>query len=54
MENQLFQAICVRVADEKDPQIVELFKDRLRLLLRDETPDQAFHEEPVDDGGWAE
>ena len=37
MDNQIFQAICVRVADEKDPQIVELFKKRLRLLLREET-----------------
>ena len=49
MDNQIFQAICVRVADEKDPQIVELFKERLRLLLREETgafPDQGFPEQP--------
>ena len=41
----MFKAICVRVADEKDPQIVELFKERLRLLLREERwafQDQAF------------
>ena len=38
IENEIFQAICVGVADEKNPQIVELFKDRLRLLLREETP----------------
>jgi len=36
MDNYLFQAICVRVSDEKDPRIVELFKQRLRLLLRSE------------------
>jgi hypothetical protein len=49
MENEIFQAICVRVADEKDPQIVELFKERLRLLLREETrayPDRDFAEQP--------
>jgi hypothetical protein len=50
MDNQIFQAICVRVADEKDPQIVELFKNRLRLLLREDTPqtfpDQGFPEQP--------
>ncbi len=49
MNNQIFQAICLRVADEKDPQIVELFKERLRLLLREETrafPDQGFAEQP--------
>jgi hypothetical protein len=44
MENEIFQAICVRVADEKDPQIVELFKERLRLVLREEPP-QAFAEQ---------
>ncbi len=38
----MFQAICERAAGEKDPQIVEMFKDRLRLLLlSEETPDQA-------------
>lgn len=49
MNNQIFQAICVRVADEKDPQIVELFKERLLLLLREETRallDQGFAEQP--------
>jgi len=30
MDNYLFQAICVRVSDEKDPRIVELFKQMLR------------------------
>jgi hypothetical protein len=44
MDNQTFQAICVRVADEKDPQIVELFKNRLRILLREDTPDRLFTE----------
>jgi len=39
MDNYLFQAICVRVSDEKDPKIVELFKQRLRLLLSEETPE---------------
>jgi hypothetical protein len=42
MENQIFPAICVRVAEEKDPQIIELFKDSLRLLLQEETPAQSF------------
>jgi hypothetical protein len=36
MARDLFQAICVRVADEKDPEIIELFKQRLRLLLLSE------------------
>jgi hypothetical protein len=47
MENQIFQAICLRVADEKDPQFVELFKERLRLLLRGESrfQDQGFPEQ---------
>ena len=51
MENQIFQAICVRVADEKDPQIVELFKDRLRLLLREDTPDRFLTEQPLEHRG---
>jgi hypothetical protein len=37
MDHETFRAICVRVADEKDPKIIELFKQRLRLLLADET-----------------
>jgi len=39
MDHETFRAICVRVADEKDPKIIELFKQRLRLLLTDETPE---------------
>jgi hypothetical protein len=57
MENQIFQAMCVRVANEKDPQIVELFKNRLRLLLREDTSDKFFYEQPLNErgwGGWAE
>jgi len=37
MDNETFRAFCIRVADEKDPDIVELLKQRLRLLLS-ETP----------------
>lgn len=39
MDHQTFRAICLRVADEKDPEIIELFKQRLRLLLSEETPE---------------
>jgi hypothetical protein len=39
MDHETFRAICVRVADEKDPKIIELFKQRLGLLLADETPE---------------
>jgi hypothetical protein len=37
MDREIFRAICLRVAEEKDPKIEELFKQRLRLLLFDET-----------------
>jgi hypothetical protein len=47
MDNQIFQAICVRVADEKDPQILERFKKRLRLLLQEE-PVQTFPEQAAE------
>jgi hypothetical protein len=29
----MFRAICIKVADEKDPKKLELLKERLRLLL---------------------
>jgi hypothetical protein len=52
MENQIFPAICVRVAEEKDPQIIELFKDSLRLLLQEETPAQSFFNHFKIAGDW--
>ncbi len=33
MDNDIFRAICSRVVNEKDPEILELLKRRLRLLL---------------------
>jgi hypothetical protein len=33
MDNDIFRAFCVKVANEKDPEIVEILKRRLRLLL---------------------
>ena len=36
MDIRMFQAICVKVADEKDPKKIELLKERLRLLLYEE------------------
>lgn len=33
MDTELFRAICAKVAEEKDPQKIELLKQRLRLLL---------------------
>jgi hypothetical protein len=39
MLNETFRALCVRVADEKDPKKLELLKQRMRLLLLQENPD---------------
>jgi hypothetical protein len=36
MENELFKRICARVAIEEDPEIIELLKTRMRLLLSKE------------------
>jgi hypothetical protein len=36
MDTAMFQALCVKVADEKDPKKLELLKERLRLLLLSE------------------
>jgi hypothetical protein len=36
MDNYMFRAICMKVADEKDPKKLELLKERLRLLLLSE------------------
>jgi hypothetical protein len=33
MDNGMFRAICIKVADEKDPKKLELLQERLRLLL---------------------
>ena len=33
MDTEVFRAICIKVADEKDPKKIELLKERLRLLL---------------------
>jgi hypothetical protein len=38
MNIQMFQAICLKVANEKDPRKLELLKERLRLLLLSEEP----------------
>jgi hypothetical protein len=35
----MFRAICIKVADEKDPTKLELLKERLRLLLFSEFSD---------------
>jgi hypothetical protein len=37
MDIELFRAICMKVADETDPHKLELLKQRLRLLLSEET-----------------
>jgi hypothetical protein len=37
MDTEMFRAICAKVAEEKDPQKVELLKQRLRLLLMEES-----------------
>jgi hypothetical protein len=36
MDNYIFRAICIKVADEKDPKNLELLKERLQLLLLSE------------------
>jgi hypothetical protein len=33
MDSPTFRALCIRLADEKDPRKLELLKQRLRLLL---------------------
>jgi hypothetical protein len=41
MDRDKFHALCMQVADEKDPRKIELLKQRMRLLLLteiDETP----------------
>jgi hypothetical protein len=40
MNNEMFQAICLKIAEEEDPRKLDLLKQRLRLLLSDEdSPD---------------
>lgn len=34
--NEVFRALCLKVADEQDPKKVELLKQRMRILLQDE------------------
>jgi len=33
MNTEMFRAVCAKVAEEKDPQKLEILKQRLRLLL---------------------
>lgn len=44
MDNDIFRAFCVKVANEKDPEIVELLQRRLRLLLVSE---ESYRPDPV-------
>jgi hypothetical protein len=39
VKTEIFRAICIKVADEKDPKKLELLKERLRLLLSEEPSD---------------
>jgi hypothetical protein len=39
MDIHMFRAVCLRVADDTDLQKLELLKQRLRLLLSEETTD---------------
>jgi hypothetical protein len=41
MDNQMFRAICAKVADEKDPKKLELLQQRLRLLLSEQDSDSS-------------
>jgi hypothetical protein len=36
MDDETFRALCIKIADEKDPKKLELLKERVRLLLRAE------------------
>jgi hypothetical protein len=40
MDSQTFKAICVQVAHEKDPLIIELYKLRMQMLLVERIPIQ--------------
>jgi hypothetical protein len=33
MDNETFRRICARAADEEDPNILKLLKNRMRMLL---------------------
>jgi hypothetical protein len=46
MNNALFRAFCLKVADEGDPKKLELLKQRLRLLLSDEDSEPPAIEKP--------
>jgi hypothetical protein len=35
LKNDLFRALCLKVADETDPKKLELLKQRMRILLQD-------------------
>ena len=43
MDSPTFRALCIRLADEKDPRKLELLKQRLRLLLLFEPAPAAGH-----------
>src|SRR6202035_4822435 len=45
--NEVFRALCLKVADEHDPKQVELLKQRMRILLQDEQ-DVAHSKYPAD------
>jgi len=45
--NEVFRALCLKVADEQDPKKVELLKQRMRVLLQDEQ-DVAHSKYPAD------
>jgi hypothetical protein len=46
MDTEMFRMVCAKVAEEKDPQKLELLKQRLRLLLREDTPTTRFPHNP--------
>jgi hypothetical protein len=44
MDNETFKLICSRVAQEKDPKIVEILKRRMQLLLPERNSDRSQRE----------
>ena len=34
--NEVFRALCLKVADEQDPKKIELLKQQMRILLQEE------------------
>jgi hypothetical protein len=40
VDHDKFRALCVKVADENDPHKIELLKQRMRLLMLADEPQQ--------------